>query len=276
MRLQSVSRGGKCAIMQFIQRFLKRSVEAPAVEEPAEVPAIAEDRPRYGFFGDYKDFDEAARDASEYDSAAIAKHAAAQIPTFFQDDFCEIDGRYQQVHSVLASVMDRLGKSRVSVLDVGGGNGNNFIACSKLSPSVPYDWTILETASMCAASGGKLSVDWTPVLPNRSFDAVLISGTLQYLPEPYKPLSEFARKAPWIIIHRTPLIEDPADRLTIQIVDPDIYPGELLRHCFLSRDKLRSSLVSLGKVAASWRNTQDDPAFVQIGGRSFGFLVQVE
>jgi len=255
--------------MQILRNLLKRSVV------PDAAPVAAE-RPKYGFFGSYKDFDQAARDASEYDSAAIAEHAAAQIPKFFQDEFCEIDGRYQQVHSALASVAERLGKSRLSVLDVGGGNGNNFIACSKLSPSAPYDWAIVETESMCNACTGKLPIEWTASIPDRLFDVVLISGTLQYLPEPYVALEQLARKAPWVIIHRTPLIDGPDDRLAIQIVDPDIYPGELLRHWFLSGEKLRQSMQQIGRIVASWRNVQDDPAFVQIEGtKTYGFLLEL-
>jgi putative methyltransferase (TIGR04325 family) len=249
--------------MKIIRRLIERRI----------APAVAEPRPQYGFFGDYSNFDDAAADASEYNSEKVAASAAAQIPSLFRDESCEIDGRYQQVHSALAAVADRVGKQRISVLDVGGGNGNNYLACAKMSPSVPYDWTIVETESMCAACGGLLPVVWTSKTPEKSFDAVLISGTLQYLPEPYAALHDFARKAPWLILHRTPIIGAASDRLTIQIVDPNIYPGELLRHWFLSGEKLRHSLQSLGTVAASWRNIQDDPAYVQIGALTFGFLV---
>ena len=251
--------------MQIIRRLMIRRKEPAVVTEP---------RPQYGFFGDYRNFDDAASDASEYNSEKIAAAAAAQIPTFFRDEFCEIDGRYQQVHSALAAVMDRLGKSRLSVLDVGGGNGNNYAACTKLSPSAPYDWTVFETESMCAACTGRLpAVAWTSTVPEASFDVVLISGTLQYLPEPYAALQDLARKAPWLILHRTPIIDAATDRLTIQIVDPNVYPGELLRHWFLSGKSLRHSLQSLGTVVASWRSLQDDPAYVQVGGLAFGFLV---
>jgi putative methyltransferase (TIGR04325 family) len=248
-------------------------LKRPFTQAPAQV---ADSRPRFGFFGNYKDFDDATADASTYDSTVIADHAASQIPKYFQDEFCEIDGRYQQVHSALAAVMDRLGKRRLSILDVGGGNGNNFIACSKLSPSIPYDWTVLETESMCRACKGKLPIDWTTAVPDRAFDAVLVSGTLQYLPDPHAALKGFASSAPWLIIHRTPLIEGLDDRMTIQIVDPEIYPGELLRHWFLSGEGLRRSLQSLGNIIASWRNLQDDPAYVQFAARTCGFLVEIK
>ena len=253
---------------------------APALEPAAETaaetatpPPIAT-RPDYGFFGDYRDFDEAAADASEYDSAKIAQSAAAQIPTFFQDAYCEIDGRYQQVHSALASVMERLGKNRLAVLDIGGGNGNNFIACSKLSPSAPYDWTIVETESMCAACDGRLPVTWTSTIPDGAFDVVLISGTLQYLPDPYAALQDLGRRAPWLIVHRTPILDSATDRLTIQIVDPNIYPGELLRHWFLAGENLRRSLGSVGEIVLSWRNLQDDPAYAHLGAKAYGYLVR--
>jgi len=254
-------------------QILKRLIKRPAIA-PVATTAVEEPRPEYGFFGDYPTFEAALADGTPYDSVDIARRIAAQIPKFFADEFCEIDGRYQQVHSTLVAVARRLGKDRLSVLDVGGGNGNNFIAARKMDPSFRCDWTILETQSMCDACSGLLPIRWISAAPTEQFDVVLISGTLQCLPSPYDALAQFSKNAPWLIIHRTPLISRDRDRLMNQIVDQAIDPGKVIAHWFLSGEKLRLFLGSIGRIHYSWRNTQDDPAYVQVDGKTFGFLIK--
>jgi len=56
----------------------------------------------------------------------------------------------------------------------------------------------------------------------------LLSGVLQYLPEPYALLDELiASEIPYIIIDHTPFSKNEEDRITVQQVPASIYAASI-------------------------------------------------
>ena len=122
----------------------------------------------------------------------------------------------------LAIASERRKKS-LCVLDIGGGMGNEyFMSRNALGEGFFKNWTIVEVKPV--VDHLKLNFqdsilkfeDSIPKLEG-NFDVVVISGTLQYLPDPLQTLQDVSQiGAECIFIQRTPYWEK-ANRLTKQL-----------------------------------------------------------
>ena len=207
---------------------------------------VALRRPR--FSGDYDSFEKALAASRSYNNPEIAAaFASQQAPTT-----ARLTSRVQQLLAALAPVIAK--RDRLSVLDVGGANGYYYHALQPYLP--PLEWTILETPEMaraCANGVIHYATDVAELKP--TFDVVLLSGVIQYLPDPYAALASFSRLAPYLILNRLPLIE--RDWLTVQIVRTAAYTTSYPAW-FLSESKMLSAL---GTPLMRWDVPEDAPVF---------------
>jgi putative methyltransferase (TIGR04325 family) len=237
-----------------------------------------ENRPSYGFVGDYPSFDAAAAVTTGYATETIARASADRLSALLpRADDTRIDERFLQVHSALAFVAAAGGVRRLSVLDVGGGNGSYYFVMKRLLPNVELAWTVLETPPMVAAcrAAGDLPFSLVSDLAETTghFDVVLISGALQYLPDPYQALPRYAAIARWLIATRIPVIDGDADRFTVQIVPPDIHEGSMPVWLF-SATKLANALAAIGTTVMEWAVSPDSGFCATVGAHPRGFLVK--
>ncbi|WP_271617362.1 methyltransferase, TIGR04325 family [Bradyrhizobium sp. CCBAU 51745] len=247
----------------------------PDVVPAQEAVSVAPPSPSTMFSGDYETFREAAAHCEGYDSEAAAKAAQVQLRQMMEaSPPTEIDGRFQQVHSALCVVRDHLKAGRLSVLDIGGGAGNYFFRIQSLLAAEALDWSIVETSSLVAAcSGLGAPFRYFDSIPARgSFDVALISGTLQYLAEPFEALRAAAKVSGWILLTRVPIRHGPT-QFMVQTVPEHIYRGSMPIQVFCS-DELSKALESIGSIELTWSVSLDDPAFPGMGVSNRGYLVR--
>lgn len=229
------------------------------------------------FDGDYASFSEAAEHSIGYDSEIIAKGAARRFAAMLAENAtAEIDSRFQIVHSALSHVVDRIGKNRISVLDIGGGAGTYYFVLNRLMSSMNLDWTILETETMVReCSRISQSIQFVTEMPEANYDVALISGALQYIDHPYELLVGTAAHARWIILTRLPVQKSGRDRIVVQHVPPQIYEGSMPMVCF-DEQTLLKHLSEIGEIVLSWDVAADSRSWLSYGFQSRGYLVRVQ
>lgn len=190
-----------------------------------------------GFYGDYPDFESASRDSSGYRDPAIAERVANRFRNWLTH---KTPG--PQAANIRAA-LDMAGAR--TVLDIGGASGEYHYMTGR-------DWTVLETPEMVRAHQGlNVPIRYVDTMPAERFDAVLLSGLIQCLPDPYAALREYSSKAEYIIVTRLPLID--RDRITVQRVDDRTsYPI-----WFLSKERFREAVGELGTILMEWPIPQD-------------------
>ena len=137
---------------------------------------------------------------------------------------------------------------RLRVLDFGGALGTTYFQNRKfLRDLAEVRWNIVEQPSFVAVGNAEFADErllffgtLKECVEQQRCDVLVISGVLQYLPDPGAILSEALRHAfDFVLIDKTPLLEDAPKRLTIQHVPESIYPGSYPAW-FLSRSDLLS------------------------------------
>lgn len=234
------------------------------------------DTPAGEFTGDFPSFEEAAQHAVGYDTDVIAASAESNLIELLGclSTQTETHVLYQQAHSAICFARDRLGSKRLSVLDVGGGNGNYFCQLSRLMPGIELQWTIVETAKVVSRCAPLLpQVRFSTTIPDERFDIALVSGVLQYLPDAHEVLKKCTSKARWVILARIPVHDGNQDRFMVQHVPAAIFLGTLPFRVFSLSD-LDQHLEKIGTKILSWANHWDDPSLQVVGCRAIGFLLE--
>lgn len=187
----------------------------------------------------FSSFEDAAAAAGGYESADIAdraEEAARAVLTgqaVFERDgvtFADPDPRWPVVAGLL---LGRREGQPLRVLDVGGGLGSSYwqnrgvLEEGLLGQSLK--WTVVEQSSMVERAGSlpphdiryvERTADENP----DQVDCVLLSSSLQYLPDPGHTLAEAAKtSARILVIDRTPMSRSEADIPCVQITPTHIY-----------------------------------------------------
>jgi putative methyltransferase (TIGR04325 family) len=205
-------------------------------------------RPRYGFFGSYKTYDEAAAAAggAGYSDAAMV-HAIVRnqgernaVPRSV-----ELEDRWLQLQLGLSHALARTPDGELRVLDFGGAAGTHYFDVVRWRehtgwPRGQLRWQVCETAAMVAAAqpalgGEELSFHASlDELENEAFDLVYVSGSLQYVPDSEAIWDRLAALPhSWLVLNRTPFIPASSDFFAVQrVIVPGAgratYPGRFL------------------------------------------------
>lgn len=157
-------------------------------------------------------------------------------------------------------------ENKLSVLDFGGGSGSMFWHYSKFI-TAPKEWTVYDQKHIVDYCKGQFS-EVNFVEDFIVADVLLISGTLQYLEDPYIFLNEINWKGyKYILIARTTVSN--TDRLTKQTVNPKFYPTRF-PNWFLSKTKVPETLSNY-KIILKWDNE-----IVQDIGQIGGWLLKLK
>lgn len=233
--------------------------------------------PKYaeGYVGTYPSFEAAEKAAVAYFVPERSGNPAGVLRQIISaPPIQRFDERFLQVHSAMAIVAAAENKTKLSVLDVGGGIGAYAKAIKQLMPNISFDWTVLELeeiASPCSTVAGA-PCSFVSEPPDGGFDIVLISGTLQYLPP--KALRPLAAKARWLILNRLPVIDGDADKTTLQIIPKHLGGGAY--PCWLfSESRIRNDVAGLGTVITEWTTTADAGLHAMVTARPLGLLVRL-
>ncbi|MCF7687227.1 MAG: methyltransferase, TIGR04325 family [Cephaloticoccus sp.] len=209
------------------------------------------------YSGDYASFAEAKAISTGYEEAAIlertrvALHKVLRGEAVFERDSVTFD-KMEKPENLIALLTRAAEENsgRLSVLDFGGSLGSTFFHCRDfLTNLLAMEWSIVEQPAHVACGQSEFTNEQLKFYPSiehclaeRHPTVLLLSGVLQCLPDPWGFLREAASHSfDWIILDRTPLIDAPRDRLTIETVSPRIYPASYPAW-FFSRPRLRENL----------------------------------
>jgi putative methyltransferase (TIGR04325 family) len=190
------------------------------------------------FEGRFSSWPEAQRASSGYDSEEILRRAldatlkVKRGEAAYERDtvlFPKIDYSFPVLAALLlaANAQDRL-----SVLDFGGALGSSYFQNRTLLRSAPgFKWGVVEQEKFVRAGrehieGEELTFHSTieECVDKLDPNFILLSGVLNYLPDPIKQLARLiALGAPFICIDRTLVAVQGQTRLTVQIVPSAIY-----------------------------------------------------
>ena len=129
---------------------------------------------------------------------------------------------FHNIHLTFAYVLALAsrGKPSMSVLDWGGGLGHYFRIAKAVLPGVPVDYHIKEVPMM-AATGRQLNPDvhWheNDACLGRTYDLVMMNGSLQYIPEWKETLLRMAGATDgYFFLTRLPVVEKSSSYVAVQ------------------------------------------------------------
>ena len=192
---------------------------------------------KYGWFGDYPDWDAARNASSGYDSYSVlekVKMSSLKIKNdegAFERDSVLFDN-IEYSYSLLSSLfyISSLNEGVLRVVDFGGSLGTTYFQNRALLRRLKtVSWSIVEQKIFVKCGKEYFEDDVvkfydTLGVVDRRADVILMSCVLPYLETPYAKLEEIKGKYEFVILDRMPLIKSENDRLTVQVVNPKIYP----------------------------------------------------
>jgi putative methyltransferase (TIGR04325 family) len=211
------------------------------------------------YSGEYPSFAAARACSTGYETSVIlertrtALHKVVRGEAAYERDsvtFDKLELPFPLLAILLRAATEQQGQ--LSVLDFGGSLGGTYFQCLSFLSHLPLlEWSIVEQPAHVACgqrefANEKLKFYATiqECLNDRKPTVLLLSGVLQYLPEPWVFLRDAAsHHFKWIILDRAPLIEAERDRLTIETVSPRIYPASYPAW-FFSQQRLKDNLPS--------------------------------
>ena len=193
------------------------------------------------WIGDYGSWEEARQASKGYDDALILERIkVAALKVKKGEAAGERDGvlfdEAQYSWSVLAGLMwiAAQSKGELNLLDFGGSLGTLYFHTRSFLQVLPkVRWSIVEQKPFVEV-GKKYFEDHELIfyydletcIKEQSPKAILVSSVLSYLQNPYELLDEIiSYNIDFIILDRTPFLLEGKDRLTVQVVPPEIYPS---------------------------------------------------
>lgn len=206
--------------------------------------------------GPFSSWEAACRVTGGYDQSAIldrvvtaTRHVLQGAADYEQDGVTRC-GTPPASHA-LAGLLLAAGANggHLSVLDFGGGLASHYLRWKPLLAHLPArHWSVVEqenfVAAGCEVFAADQEVSFHASIGDvcRRPNAVLLSGVLHLLHDPYSVLSELSRLgSSAIVIDRTPYSEDGVERIVAQFV-----PNRLGRASYpawmLSRDRVHATM----------------------------------
>ena len=209
---------------------------------------------RFGYFGDYSDWEDARSSEGGYDSEVILKRVRASacrvrdgLAVFERDSvlFEEIQYSWPLLAGLLW--IASLNGNRLNLVDFGGSLGSSYFQNRQFLKHLnDLNWCVVEQEQFVTCGRNdfedgflKFFANLDECVAQQSPDTILLGSVIQYLQRPYDFLQEVIdREFDFIILDRTPFLEVGKDRLTIQKVPPSIYEASYPAW-FLNLDKFK-------------------------------------
>jgi putative methyltransferase (TIGR04325 family) len=197
----------------------------------------------YGWFGDYKNWDELAALSGGYESSAILNKTRDSLlkikngEAVYERDSVLFDKKIYpfSVISSLLYVSLNCGNT-LNVVDFGGSLGSTYYQVKDFIPaSLNVNWSVVEQKEYVDCGQQMFQDDVlkfhhtiSESMASTKADVLLLSSVVQYLQKPHGFLDELkSYNFKYILIDRTAFINNnQPDRLTLQIVPPFIYEAQ--------------------------------------------------
>lgn len=213
------------------------------------------------FSGDFSCWSEAERQCTGYSAPVILERTSAALlkvkrgEAVYERDSVLFD-KPQYPFPVLSGLLRAglIGGGRLSVVDFGGSLGSSYFQCRRfLRAAGVVEWSVIEQPAYVRCgreqfADGELRFYETieECLARHQPDVLLLSGVLQYLPDPYGALDRLlSHRLRHVIMDRTPFLESDRDRITIQTVPEWIYPATYPAW-FFSETRVARALTAAG------------------------------
>jgi len=243
-------------------------------------------RPDYGWFGNYRSWEEATGLSGGYEQGNIlekTKRALLAVKNgeaVYERDsvlFSQSEYPYPLLTFLLNAAQQK--KQPVNVLDFGGSLGSTYFQLKEfLSPEICSGWNIVEQDHYIAC-GKKFFEDDTlkffytisDCIGHRPVDFVVLSSVVQYLPDPHQFLDELVSYGfDTILIDRTAFIDEGPDRITIQRVWPSVYEASYPAW-FFEQDGFVSHFSKAYSLRASFESYVPGEGIMEIDHRPAGY-----
>lgn len=205
----------------------------------------------YGFLGDYKSWKSVSKKCRGYDAENILNKTLESTlavkegrAVFERDSFIFYEIQYSE--GLLNSLKEVLASDgKLNVLDFGGALGSHYFQNrNALGVDNIENWTVVEQEHYIKIGNKKIADEIlnfkASVDDVNNANILILSSVLQYLEKPYEWLEKFINKGiKYIIVDRTAFNKENRDRLTLQIVPPEIYEAKYPAW-FLNEEKFLS------------------------------------
>jgi len=195
---------------------------------------------RYGWFGNYKNWEELTALSGGYEAdniLEITKNSLLKIKNgeaVYERDSVLFDKKiypYSLISTILYTAIECGGN--LNIIDFGGSLGSTYYQVRDLIPAaVNVHWSVVEQKEYVRCGKTffqdevlKFHFDIGESMAEKKADVLLLSSVVQYLENPHDFLEQIrAFRFKYILFDRTSFIQgDQPDRLTLQIVPPEIY-----------------------------------------------------
>jgi len=211
------------------------------------------------FDGDYSSWQEALDAAGGYDDPAIlerVREAGFKVKrgeaVFERDSVCFYHEEYRWPPLACLLQIAARHDGILRVLDFGGSLGSFYIQHRKFFDCLKaVRWAVVEQPHYAVCGRKNFanerlefydSIDDCIIAGH--VDVIFCSSVLQYLPAPYSILNRFSQVAAnYLLIDRTPFIQDKKDRLTVQTIDSWM---SKLPAWFFSEEKFNTNIMKAG------------------------------
>lgn len=194
---------------------------------------------KYGWFGNYTSWSKASAVAGGYDAFNILEKTKASLlkvkngEAAYERDSVIFD-RKECPYALLAflQLSATLKKKALHVLDFGGSLGSTYYQIKEyLTEEICASWSVVEQAHYVACGNEHFADETLKFYPTidacraeNKIDFVLLSGVVQYLEKPHQFLKKLLSYGfDFLLFDRTAFNNKPDDRLTLQVVPPEIY-----------------------------------------------------
>lgn len=224
---------------------------------------------RYGWSGNYPNWQAAQQKATGYDSAMIlekVKNSLLKVKNgeaVYERDSVLFD-HIEYDWPVLAGLMwvAAQHQGRLSVLDFGGSLGSSFFQNRKfLSVLKEVEWSVVEQNHFVEAGISnfqdeqlKFFSTCEQCMMERKPNVILLSSVLSYIEKPFELLQYISSlQVEFIIIDRLPVIKEDRDQIKLQKVNPSIYPATYPAW-FFSKSEFEKRVGEIFEVLETYRS----------------------
>jgi putative methyltransferase (TIGR04325 family) len=234
---------------QIIKSVLKESIP------PIVLKLYKQRATQYGFFGNYQSWQEALKDSTGYNADVILERVQNALLQVKQGKVAySRDGViFEQIYysfPVLAALSQVaiVSECKLNLLDFGGSLGTSYYQFKEFFLDLKeLHWSIVEQENFVKCGQDLFTDDHLHFfndidgcIKNLNPNTLFLSGVVQCLENPYDFLKKIIEyNFQHIIIDRTAFVLKGSDRLTIQKVQPEIYPASY-PSWFLNLEKFKS------------------------------------
>jgi len=246
-------------------------------------------RPRVRFRGPYASWAEAEREAEGYDAPRIVEKVRDATRRVVQGEaVCERDSVLfkEPIYPFpLIAILERAAAENgrgLTVLDYGGALGSSYFQCRGFLDQIKsLHWRIVEQPAFVECGRREFENEIIQffesiedcVVQGRP-DVVLLSGVLQYLPEPAAVLQSVRRiAASYVVIDRTPIAANNKQVIAVQIVPSRINRSSYPAHLF-NEQALKAPLLDTYTQIASFDAVDGELGTGSLRARFKGFIFQ--